>query len=502
MNTEKHKPVVLAILDGYGISERQLGNAICQAKTPNLDQLFADYAYTTLEASGLAVGLPKGQMGNSEVGHTNIGAGRVVYQELTRITKEIEDGDFYANEMLLKACSGGNLHIMGLLSDGGVHSHIYHIKALVDLAVEEGVERIFIHAFLDGRDTAPTSGEGFLWELEDYIARYENVQVATVSGRYYPMDRDKRYERVELAYQAIVKGEGEKFNLSFERVDELYTEGVTDEFVLPMVAESYTGMQNGDSVIFANFRPDRGRELSRALADPAFNEFDVTGRPSISLTTMTCYDAAMDYASVAYPAQPLENTLSQWISKCGKTQLHLSETEKYAHVTFFLAGGIEAPYEGETRVLVDSPKVATYDMEPRMSADLVTDHLIEAIGSQAYDFIVVNLANCDMVGHTGKVDATILAVEAVDQCVGRIRDAVEAVDGTLMITADHGNADCLLDEASNVCTAHSNAPVPFAMTGGMALRKGGALSDIAPTVLEMMGLAKPTEMTGESLLMK
>lgn len=499
------KPVILAILDGYGYNPSSYGNAIAAANTPNLDSYSTRWPLTFLQASGMAVGLPEGQMGNSEVGHTNIGAGRTVYQELTRISKAIADGDFFTNQALCHAMEGlggsNALHIMGLLSDGGVHSHIEHIKALIKLTADKQVGKVWLHCFLDGRDVSPVSGAGFLNEILTYSKQYPQVAIATVTGRFYAMDRDKRWERVERAYRAVVKGEGE-FSTDFVKsVENSYQKDVTDEFITPLVGESYQGMGSGDQVIFANFRPDRGRELSRAVADPAFDAFDCADRPQVSLTTMTSYDVTMDFAAVAYHPQSLRNTLGEYVSKLGLKQLRIAETEKYAHVTFFFNGGIEAPMAGEDRILVPSPKVATYDLSPEMSAYEVTDKLLAAMQEQ-YDLIVLNFANCDMVGHTGSFTAAVKAVETVDTCIGRVCDAALGLGGTVLITADHGNADQMLDAEGNTVTSHSLSIVPFCTVGSdLPLAKDGVLADIAPTILDLMGLPKPAEMTGRSLLL-
>ncbi len=502
VNSQQKQTVVLTVLDGYGIAEHSLGNAVTTATTPNLDKFFSENAYTTLKAGGEEVGLPEGQFGNSEVGHTNMGAGRVVYQELSRITRAVEEGEFFENETLLEACKGERLHIMGLLSDGGVHSHIYHIKAMVDMAVEEGVKEVFIHAFLDGRDTPPTSAGEYLWDLEDYISRYDNVKVVTVCGRYFAMDRDNRFDRTEKAYKAIVLGEGNSFELSFEDVEELYTKKSTDEFINPMAVVGYEGMKDGDNVIFANFRPDRARQITRAIAQPEFADFEISleDRPKVNLYTLTQYDAEFDFVKVIYPPQSLTNTLSEWLSKNGKTQLHISETEKYAHVTFFFAGGIEAPFEGEERILIPSPEVETYDLSPDMSAKEISKQLVKAVKSKKYDFIIVNYANCDMLGHTGKMRSVVDGLHTIDKCIGDLVKAVEAVEGTLIITSDHGNADAMLDERGRISTSHSKSPVPFAVNKPAELREGGALCDIAPTILDIMGMPKPEEMTGTSLI--
>lgn len=501
----RNKPVILAILDGYGYNPSSYGNAIVAADTPNLDKLSTQWPISFLQASGMAVGLPEGQMGNSEVGHTNIGAGRTVYQELTRITKAIKDGAFFANEVLCQTMEGieeGNaLHIMGLLSDGGVHSHIEHIKALIKMAADQQVGKVWLHCFMDGRDVSPTSGASFLAEIISYSRQYPQVSLATVMGRFYAMDRDKRWERVEKAYRAVVKGKGE-FSTDFVKsVENSYRKDITDEFIEPLISKAYHGMKDGDRVIFANFRPDRGRELSRGVADPAFDAFDCTGRPRVSLTTMTRYDATMGFAKVAYKPQSLDNTLGEYIAKMGLKQLRIAETEKYAHVTFFFNGGVEPPMEGEERILVPSPKVATYDLMPEMSAYELTEKLLSVLEKQKHDLIVLNYANCDMVGHTGDFGAAVKAVETVDTCIGRVCEAALDLGGVVLITADHGNADQMLDKEGNSITSHSLSIVPFCTVGSSRpLAEGGVLADIAPTILDLMELPRPAEMTGRSLL--
>lgn len=494
------------ILDGFGIAPAE-GNAIKAAKTPNLDKLFAENPLTEVGASGLNVGLPDGQMGNSEVGHTNIGAGRVVYQELTRITKSAEDGDMQKNEALLDAMKnakekGTALHFMGLLSDGGVHSHNSHLYALLEMAKTVGVEKIFVHAFLDGRDVPPSSGKGFVAELQAKLDELGRGKIATVMGRYYAMDRDNRWERVEKAYAAMVYGEGEHAATGVEAVELSYKNDVTDEFVLPTVIDGAEQISDGDSMIFFNFRPDRAREITRTFVDPEFNGFERKGgMKQLCFVCLTQYDVTMPNVEVAYKPESLTNTFGEYLSKNGKTQLRIAETEKYAHVTFFFNGGVEKQFDGEDRILVNSPKVATYDMQPEMSAYEVTDKLVEAIKSDKYDVIILNYANCDMVGHTGVFDAAVKAVEAVDTCVGRAYEAVKEAGGMMLITADHGNADKMVDADGEPFTAHTTNPVPLCMVGFDAkLKSGGKLADLAPTMLEMLGMKQPEEMKGTSLI--
>jgi 2,3-bisphosphoglycerate-independent phosphoglycerate mutase len=506
------KPVVLAILDGYGLSDIREGNAVYTANTPNLDRLNKAYPTTTIHASGMDVGLPDGQMGNSEVGHTNIGAGRIVYQELTRITKAISDGDFYENEEFVNACKNckdndSALHIMGLLSNGGVHSHIDHIIALVELAKKQGLTKVYLHCFLDGRDVSPTSGADFISDLYKELNAIGTGKIATVSGRYYAMDRDNRWERVSKAYDAMVKGVGETCTCPYEAVKASYEKEVTDEFVIPTVVLTDgkpTGViKENDSVIFANFRPDRAREITRTLVDP---EFDGFAREYFSTyyVTMTQYDANMPNVHVAFRPQTLVNTLGEYVSQRGLKQLRIAETEKYAHVTFFFNGGVEKVYEGEDRILVASPKVATYDMQPEMSAYEVTDKLMEALDSNKYDLIILNYANCDMVGHTGVMEAAVKAVEAVDTCIGKVADKVISMGGAILITADHGNAEQMIDPVDkSVFTAHSTNIVPLIVAGvGDVKLTEGRLADLAPTLIDIMELDIPTEMTGKSLIQK
>lgn len=503
------KPVILMILDGFGVGleAEKRGDAIKAAKKPNIDKLFAENPVTKIGASGLDVGLPDGQMGNSEVGHTNIGAGRIVYQELTRITKSIEDGEFFENEALLKAVDnaaqeGKALHIMGLLSNGGVHSHNTHMYAIVELAKKKGVKNVYVHAFLDGRDVPPTSGKDFVEECANKLKEIGLGKIATVMGRYYAMDRDNRWDRVEKAYSAMVYGEGNKACCPVKAVEESYANDVTDEFVVPTVCEENATVKPGDSIVFFNFRPDRAREITRTFVDPEFKGFErKNGFFPLTYVCMTQYDASMPNVEVAFKPQSLKNTIGEYISNKGMTQLRIAETEKYAHVTFFFNGGVEQPYEGEDRILVKSPAVATYDLQPEMSAYEVTDKLVAAIKTGKYDMIILNYANCDMVGHTGVFEAAVKAVEAVDECVGKVVTAIREMDGVALITADHGNADKMIDTDGSPFTAHTTNLVPFCVVGyPCELREGGRLADIAPTMLNIMGLPQPAEMTGESII--
>ncbi len=501
-------PTTLIIMDGFGLSPESRGNAIRAAATPHLDQLFAANAYTTLQASGLDVGLPAGQMGNSEVGHTNIGAGRVVFQDLPRISRAIEDGSFFRNEAYLHAMNAckehhSSLHLMGLLSDGGVHSHLNHLFALLELAKAQGLEDVYIHAFLDGRDVSPTSGEEFVTRTVEKCRELGIGKIATISGRYYAMDRDKRWDRLERAYDAMVYGESEIYNpVPVAAVKDSYAKGVTDEFVEPVVCDRDGCISDHDSVIFFNFRPDRARELTRALADPAFDGFTHQYFP-LTFVCNTEYDATMPNVEVAFPRISVHNGLGEYLSGMGLTQLRIAETEKYAHVTFFFNGGVETQFPGEDRVLVPSPKVATYDLQPEMSAQEVADKCVERINSGAYDVIILNFANCDMVGHTGVFDAAVKAVETVDACVGQVVDATLKMGGIAMITADHGNAEQMLQPDGSPMTAHTTNPVPFVLVGaGSELRQGGRLADIAPTILDVLGLQCPPEMDGKTLIIK
>ncbi|TCT16192.1 phosphoglycerate mutase [Natranaerovirga pectinivora] len=510
------KPTVLMILDGFGLNEQTEGNAISNANIPNMDRIMSNYPYVQGYASGLDVGLPTGQMGNSEVGHLNIGAGRIVYQELTRITKEIEDGVFFDNETLLKAvenCKANNsaLHLFGLLSDGGVHSHNTHLYALLKLAKKHELEKVYIHAFLDGRDTSPTSGKGFVEELEEKTREIGVGKIATIMGRYYAMDRDNRWERVKLAYDVMVLSQGETAISAASAMQETYDKGLNDEFVLPTVitteGKPTASINENDSVICFNFRPDRAREITRAFCDTEFAGFE-RGKGFIPLTYVcfTNYDITIENKEVVFHKDSLENTLGEYLSTKGIKQLRLAETEKYAHVTFFFNGGVEKANEGEERILVDSPKVATYDLQPEMSAYEVSEKLVNAITSKEYDLIIVNFANPDMVGHTGIMEAAVKAVEVVDECVGNALEALLKADGQMFICADHGNSEQLVDyDTLTPFTAHTTNPVPFILVNykeGYTLREGGKLADIAPTLLEMMEIEKPAQMTGESLLKK
>ncbi len=501
------KPLVLCIMDGFGYNPQATGNAIAAAKKPNLDKLFAECPHTLIGASGMDVGLPDGQMGNSEVGHTNIGAGRVVYQELTRITKSIADGDFFDNEALAgamqNATQGHALHLMGLLSDGGVHSHIEHLYGLLEMAKRSGVKDVYVHCFMDGRDVPPSSGKDYVQQLEAKMAQLGIGKIASVMGRYYAMDRDNRWDRVEKAYGAMVLGEGEQSESASAAMQASYDAQVTDEFVLPTVIAGTAPIKAGDSVVFFNFRPDRAREITRTLVDPAFDGFvRKNGFFPLHFVCFTQYDVTMPNVQVAFHPQSLKNTFGEYISDLGKTQLRIAETEKYAHVTFFFNGGKEEPYKNEDRALVKSPKVATYDLQPEMSAYEVCDEMVRRIESEKYDVIILNFANCDMVGHTGVFDAAVKAVEAVDTCVGRIVTALAKVGGAMLLTADHGNADKMYEDDGSPFTAHTTNPVPLLVYGvpGAVLRDGGRLADLAPTMLKLMGLAQPQEMTGESII--
>lgn len=510
------KPTVLMILDGYGLNDKTEGNAVAQAQTPVMDGLMKTCPFVKGNASGMAVGLPEGQMGNSEVGHLNMGAGRIVYQELTRITKEIEDGVFFENEALMQAmdnCKKNNsdLHLFGLLSDGGVHSHNTHMYALLEMAKRNGIENVYLHAFLDGRDTPPASGKDFVKEAMDKMEEIGVGQIATVMGRYYVMDRDNRWDRVELAYNALVMGEGETAECGLCAVQNSYDKEETDEFVKPTVivkdGKPVATVKENDSVVFYNFRPDRAREITRAFCDDKFDGFErKKGFFPTTFVAFTEYDVTIPNKIVAFHKVEITNTFGEFLAKNGLKQLRTAETEKYAHVTFFFNGGIEEPNEGEERLLVKSPKVATYDLQPEMSAYKVCDGLVDAIKSDKYDVIIINFANPDMVGHTGIEAAAIQAVEAVDECVGRAVDAIKEADGQMFICADHGNAEQLVDyETGAPFTAHTINPVPFILVNydeNYTLREGGCLADIAPTLIEMMGMTQPEEMTGKSLLIK
>lgn len=512
---KEKETLVLMILDGFGLSDEKEANAIYLAETPHLDWLMEKFPFQQCEASGIDVGLPDGQMGNSEVGHTNIGAGRIVYQELTRITKEIADGDFHKNETLLGALENAKannsaLHLYGLLSDGGVHSHNTHLYALLEMAKRHGVTEVYVHAFLDGRDTPPASGLDYIIELETKIKEIGVGKIATISGRYYAMDRDNRWERVKLVYDALTEGRGETASSAVKCMEKTYELGVNDEFVVPTIilcdGKPTATIKAKDSVVFYNFRPDRAREITCAFCCPDFDGFPrPQGMFPLYYLCFTEYDTTIKGKHVAFHAQSMDNVLGKYLADKGLTQLRLAETEKYAHVTFFFNGGNEAPYEGEDRILVPSPKVATYDLQPDMSAPEVADKLVEAIESKKYDLIVVNFANCDMVGHTGIMTAAIKAVETVDTCVARAMDAMLKNGTRMLLCADHGNAEKMVDENTGApFTAHTTNPVPFVLfnCGDVGLAPGGRLADIAPTLLDLMGLPKPPEMTGKSLLVK
>lgn len=507
------KPTVLMILDGYGLNEKKEANAVYEAKTPVMDKLMAEYPFVKGYASGLAVGLPDGQMGNSEVGHLNMGAGRIVYQEFTRITKEIEDGDFFKNEALLTAMrnakeNNSSIHFMGLLSDGGVHSHNTHLYGLLEMAKREGLEKVYVHCFLDGRDTPPASGKGYIEELQAKMKEIGVGEIGVVSGRYYAMDRDNRWDRVEMAYKALTKGEGIKGTDAAEAVQASYDNEKTDEFVLPTVIEKdgkpVTVISDKDSVVFFNFRPDRAREITRAFCADEFDGFAREKKLDLTYVCFTEYDDTIPNKIVAFHKVQLTNTFGEYLAAHNMTQARIAETEKYAHVTFFFNGGIEEPNKGEDRILVKSPKVATYDLQPEMSAPAVCDKLVEAIKSDKYDVIIINFANPDMVGHTGVEAAAIKAVEAVDECVGRAVEALKEADGQMFICADHGNAEQLVDyKTGDPFTAHTTNPVPFILVNAdpkYSLRENGCLADIIPTLIELMGMEQPEEMTGKSLL--
>ena len=510
------KPVVLMVLDGYGLNDKVEGNAIAQANTPVMDKLMKECPFVKGNASGLSVGLPDGQMGNSEVGHMNIGAGRIIYQDLTRITKSIEDGDFFENKVLLKAVENvkqnhSDLHLFGLLSDGGVHSHNTHLYALLELAKRNDIQNVYVHCFLDGRDTPPASGKDFVAELQKKMDELGVGQIASVHGRYYAMDRDNNWDRVEKSYNALVAGEGKVAEDGVQAVADSYAEDVTDEFVVPTVVQKdgkpVATIKANDSVIFYNFRPDRAREITHTFCDKEFDHFNrVNGFMPLTFVCFKDYDEAIENKLVAFEKESIVNTFGEFLAANGKTQLRLAETEKYAHVTFFFNGGVEEPNKGEERSLVKSPAVATYDLQPEMSAPEVGERLNAAITSDKYDVIVINFANPDMVGHTGVIPAAIEAVERIDQCVGAAVDAVKKVDGVLFICADHGNAEKMIDyETGAPHTAHTTNPVPFILVNydpAYTLREGGALADIAPTLIEIMGMEQPAEMTGKSLLIK
>lgn len=510
------KPVVLMILDGYGLNDSKEHNAVAEAKTPVMDKLMAEYPFVRGNASGMAVGLPDGQMGNSEVGHLNMGAGRIVYQELTRITKEIQDGTFFENRALLDAVNNckkndSALHFFGLLSDGGVHSHNTHLYGLLELAKKNGLEKVYVHCFLDGRDTPPESGKGYAEDLEAEMKKIGVGKIASVTGRYYAMDRDNNYDRVQKAYAALTKGEGQTAQSGPAGIQASYDAGETDEFVKPTVVMEngvpVATIKDGDSVVFFNFRPDRAREITRSFCDDEFKGFERGKRLDLTYVCFSDYDPTIPNKEVAFEKIAVTNTFGEWLAANGMKQARIAETEKYAHVTFFFNGGVEKPNEGEDRILVNSPKeVATYDLKPEMSAYEVCDRLCEAITGGKYDVVIINFANPDMVGHTGVEEAAIKAVEAVDSCVGRAVEAVKSVDGVLFICADHGNAEQLVDyETGAPFTAHTTNQVPFILVNydeRYALREGGCLADIVPTLIQIMGREQPAEMTGKSLLVE
>ena len=505
------KPVLLCIMDGFGWTpDHKEGNAVIAANTPHLDKIFSTCPMTTIEASGLAVGLPNGQMGNSEVGHTNMGAGRIVYQQLTLITKSIEDGEMLKNPVLVKNMkaaidAGKAIHLMGLVGTGGVHSHADHWFGVLDMAKHMGADKVYLHCIMDGRDTDPHSGKGFLADLQKKLDELGIGQIATVSGRYYAMDRDKNWDREEKAYAAFVYNEGRRAANAQEAIDASYAEGVTDEFVVPVITCEGGRVQEGDTVIFMNFRPDRARQMTRIFVDDAFDGFERRyGRFPVHYVCMAEYDATMPNVEVAYPPVELKNVLGEYLSAHGKTQLRIAETEKYAHVTFFFNGGVEAPYEGEDRKVIPSPKVATYDLKPEMSAPEVAEECAQRIESGKYDVVILNFANCDMVGHTGVFDAAVKAVEAVDAAVGKVVDATLKMGGVVFLTADHGNAEKMKNPDGTPFTAHTTNVVPFAVIGAgdVKLREGGCLADIAPTMLPYIGLPVPAEMTGKSIIVE
>lgn len=502
-------PVAIIILDGYGKRDETVGNAVAQANTPNFDRYWETFPHSTLKAAGLDVGLPEGQMGNSEVGHTNIGAGRIVYQSLTRIDKAITDGEFQTNDVLIEAMdhaikNDSALHLFGLLSDGGVHSHQNHLYALLETAKEKGVKETYVHAFLDGRDVAPTSGAGFMQDLVDKMAELSYGKVATVTGRFYAMDRDKRWERVEKAYNALVNGEGVKATDPVQAIKDSYANGVNDEFVLPIVIEEngepVATVKKNDAVIFFNFRPDRAIQLSNAFTDKEWEFFARENHPVVKFVTMTLYNPSID-AKVAYPPIELKNVLGEVLSNAGLKQLRIAETEKYPHVTFFMNGGRNEEFPGESRILINSPKVETYDLKPEMSAYEVTDALVADIEADKHDAIILNFANPDMVGHSGMLEPTIKAIEAVDENLGRVVDAILAKDGYAVIFADHGNSETMMTPEGKPHTAHTTVPVPVIVTKkDVTLREDGRLADVAPTMLDLLNIEQPVEMTGESLI--
>ena len=499
-------PTTLIIMDGFGLGPKYPGNAVENTPKPHLENIFKECPGCRLSASGLDVGLPEGQMGNSEVGHTNIGAGRVVFQDLPHISRDIDSGEFFKNPAYLEAMEhcrewGTALHLMGLLSDGGVHSHITHLFALVKMAKEQGLEKLYVHCFLDGRDVPPSSGKSYVEQLQAKLDELGTGRIATVMGRYYAMDRDKRWDRVQRAYDAIALGEGIFEEDPAAAVQKSYDSGVTDEFMEPVVCAKGAQVRDNDSIIFYNFRPDRAREITRCFVDEDFQDVErKKGFVPVDFVCTTEYDATMPNVTVAYPRQKLENIFGEYISKLGLTQLRIAETEKYAHVTFFFNGGVETVFPGEDRVLIASPKVATYDLQPEMSAYQVTEEAVKRIESGAYDVIILNFANCDMVGHTGVYEAACRAVTAVDECVGRVVEATSRMGGVSLITADHGNAERMADEDGEPFTAHTTNLVPFYIVGASVRLRDGRLADIAPTMLDLMGLEKPKEMDGETLI--
>ena len=503
------RPVVLCIMDGFGINPGAKGNAIEAANTPNLTKLFKENPFTTIGASGLDVGLPDGQMGNSEVGHTNIGAGRVVYQMLVKISKSIQDGEFFNIKVLKDAMenckkNGTALHIMGLLSDGGVHSHIEHLFGLLEMAKREGLDKVYVHCIMDGRDVSVTSGVGFIKDLQAEMAKLGTGKIASISGRYYAMDRDFAWDRVEKAYSAMVYGEGVMNSDPVKAMEESYANGVTDEFIVPTVVDKDGMIKGGDSVVFFNFRPDRARQITRAFVDEKFDGFERrNGFFPVKFVCMTQYDETMPNVTVAFPPEELKMTMGEYLASKHMTQLRIAETQKYAHVTFFFNGGEEKTFDGEDRILIQSPDVPTFDLQPEMSAYPVCDAVVEKIKSGKYDVVILNFANCDMVGHTGVFEAAVKAVEAVDECVGRVVDAAVSMGGAVIITADHGNADKMIGDDGKPFTPHSTNPVPFCVVGyDCKLKETGRLADIAPTMLKILDLPQPPEMTGESMIIE
>ena len=501
------KPLILIILDGFGIREEKLGNAIYYANTPNIDKIFSENPYITLKSSGEDVGLPEGQMGNSEVGHLNIGAGRIVYQDLTRINKSIKEGSFYKNEEILSVIKKVNqknssLHIMGLLSDGGVHSHIKHLFAILKMVKENNVKKVYIHVWLDGRDTPPNSGINYIKMCENKIKEYEIGKIATISGRYYAMDRDNRWERIKKSYEAIANAKGEKFEDPKQTILDSYKNEVTDEFFVPKVNTSYEGIKENDGIICFNFRPDRAREITRCFIEKDFSEFEVSKIKISSYLCMTTYNKEFKDVSIIFKPQKLNQTLGEYISNKGLKQLRIAETEKYAHVTFFFNGGIEKPYPREDRILIPSPKVSTYDLKPEMSANEITKEVIKNIESEKYDIIILNYANCDMVGHTGNFDAAVKAVETVDKCLKQVVDSILTKNGVALITADHGNAEKMINKEGKKFTSHTTNNVPLCIVNYPCnLKKDGKISDIAPTILKILDLSVPKEISGKNLIM-